>query len=89
MPAADLNISPDRCIAVPLPGEPKLSLPGFAFACATSCDTELTGRAGLTTRMVSPEAAIVIGAKSLIGSNGSFSMSVAFTVCAVTVRRIV
>ena len=58
-------------------------------ALPVSCDREFTGSAGLTTRMVSPDAAIVIGAKSLIGSNGSFSMSVAFTVCAVTVRRIV
>ncbi len=32
MPAASLNISPEICTEVPVPGEPKFSFPGFALA---------------------------------------------------------
>jgi hypothetical protein len=32
MPARDLKSSPARCSVLPMPAEPKLSLPGFAFA---------------------------------------------------------
>ena len=47
MPAARLKSSLARCGGVPIPGEPKFSAPGFAFASATSSRTEVAGTRGL------------------------------------------
>ena len=45
-PVVVLNSSPIRCPAVPTPGEPNVSLPGFALACAISSATVLGPASG-------------------------------------------
>ena len=57
---------------VPLPLEAKLSWPGFDLASSISSFMSLTGSMGLTTRTLGTSATWMIGAKSLIGSYGSF-----------------
>ena len=42
MPALCLNISPAKCVPLPLPAEEKLIWPGFAFASAIRSCTVLT-----------------------------------------------
>ena len=51
-----------------MPGVPYESTPGFCFASAISSATDFAGTFGLTIRMFGAVAAIVIGAKSRIGS---------------------
>ena len=48
MPAMYLNISPARWAPDPMPADAKLNLPGLAFACATSCFTDVAGSDGCT-----------------------------------------
>ena len=67
-PAIDLNISPARWIEPPWPMDAKLSLPGCAFANATSSLTDCAGTAGLTTRYIGEKYSIDTGAKSFTGS---------------------
>ena len=54
------------------PVEPKLSVPGFAFASATSSATLFAGTEGCTTSTVWLSAISDTGARSLIGSKASF-----------------
>ncbi len=75
-PVICLNISADMCSDVPLPDEPALSLPGLALASAMNSWTELTPSAGGTTMMLGWITSMVIGLKSLIGSNGMLRYSV-------------
>src|SRR5215475_15422584 len=67
------NCSPARWGWVPVPPDAKLYLPGLALINATSASTVLGGSEGCTERTAGEVTAIVIGAKSLIGSNGSLS----------------
>jgi len=68
-PAAALNISPEMCDWMPLPPEPKLSLPGCAFASAISSPTLFAATDGCTTSTCPALAIIEIGAKSVNTSN--------------------
>ena len=67
-PAADLNISPEICDWMPLPPEPKLSLPGCVLASAINSFTFAAGTEGCTTSTWPALATIEIGEKSAIGS---------------------
>src|SRR4030095_16248936 len=73
--ATDLNNSPVRCTAVPLPAEPKLNLPGCCFASLISPPIEVAGTDGCTEITLATEIASVIGAKSLHGSKGLLANS--------------
>ena len=64
-PARLLNSSPDTCTEVPMPGEPKVSCPGLAFASAISSCRVFAGTSLLTTSRFGVEAIRVTGAKSL------------------------
>src|SRR5690349_9252373 len=46
---SDMSSSAARCEGAPLPPEPKLSLPGLAFASAISSRADLTGTEGCVT----------------------------------------
>jgi hypothetical protein len=72
MPARELNTSPIRWCAVPIPAEPYVSLPGFALACAINSGTVFAGIDGFTTSTFGTIATTVIGAKSRWKSYGSF-----------------
>ncbi|MNC96525.1 hypothetical protein D3C83_139220 [compost metagenome] len=50
MPAAALNISPPKCVELPVPAEVKLSWPGFALAIAIRSFTDFTSSDTGTTR---------------------------------------
>ena len=67
-PAAALNISPEMCDWMPLPPEPKLSLPGCDLASAISSFTFFAGTDGCTTSTCPALAIIEIGAKSVNAS---------------------
>ena len=71
-PASMLKSSPPRCEPLPRPAEPKVIWPGFAFASAIRSLTDLTGSDGCTISAPGAMVSRVIGAKSLIVSNGSF-----------------
>src|SRR3954451_1537036 len=71
IPVADLNISPARCSELPLPIEPKLSLPGWDLPYSMNSLTVFTGSEGFTTRYNGVVKNIDTGAKSLVGSYGS------------------
>ena len=43
--------SPARCSPVPVPVDAKVTAVGLSLACLISSGTDLTGSAGLTTRM--------------------------------------
>ena len=68
MPVSSLNSSPARCPALPLLPEPKLVLPGLAFAYAIISFTEVTGIAALTISTLGVIATSEIGAKSFAAS---------------------
>ena len=72
MPVSVLNITLKRCCDEPTPPEPKLSLPGFALAIATSSLGELAGEFAGTTRKLGTMYARATYSKSLIGSKPSF-----------------
>ncbi|MNC87732.1 hypothetical protein D3C83_34800 [compost metagenome] len=71
VPVSPLSSSIDRCEVLPLPGEPWVSLPGFAFAYAISSLTLLTGSALFTTSMLGTSATRLMGAKSRTASQAS------------------
>ena len=48
MPAMLLKSSPERCVELPAPDEANDSLPGCAFASATSSTTDFAGTSGGT-----------------------------------------
>src|SRR5262249_48794763 len=64
-PSDRRNNSPTRCAAVPVPGEAKLYLPGWALMRATRSLTDCTGSDGLTESMSGEVTASVTGSKSL------------------------
>src|SRR4030095_10738881 len=66
-----LNSSPARWLALPTPGEEKLSCPGFDLARATRSFTDFTPNAGDTTRMLGTLAMRLTPAKSFSVSYGS------------------
>ena len=72
VPVMILKSSPEMCWEVPLPAEPKLKRFGLTLSSSTSSRTELTLRLGCTISMFGSVASIVMGAKSLMGSYGSF-----------------
>jgi hypothetical protein len=49
MPARCLNISPAKCVPLPVPAEANLTCPGLALASAISSGTDLTLSEGGTT----------------------------------------
>ena len=53
---------------MPLPADANVTVPGFAFAIATSSAVVLAGNAALTTRMNGEVASSETGAKSFCGS---------------------
>ena len=63
-PASILNSSPAGYASVPAPPEPKLSLPGSAFATRIRSCTDFTGTPGYTTRSCGAVATMLTGAKS-------------------------
>jgi hypothetical protein len=63
-----LNSSPVKCGAVPVPGEARVSLPGFALASATSSRTDFAGDEFGTNMKNGKLVRCAIGAKSAIGS---------------------
>src|SRR5262249_57776970 len=64
-PSDRRNKSPTRCPGVPVPGEEKLYLPGWALMRATRSLTDCTGSDGLTESMSGEVTASVTGSKSL------------------------
>src|SRR6266545_202409 len=76
-----LKSSPARWPALPVLPEPKLSLPGFAFAYAMNACADATGSEGLTTSTFGVVATSVIGAKSLTASYGMFGYRLGLTAC--------
>ena len=60
---------PAMCDVVPFPAEAKLTFPGLAFKYAMSSLMLFTGRLGCTTTMAGIVVNLVIGTKSLMGSN--------------------
>ena len=72
MPAMSLNSSAARWLLVPAPPDAKESFPGLARASAMSSCTVFTGTSLLTTRTLGVKQSCEIGAKSRIGSNGTF-----------------
>src|SRR2546430_7194376 len=52
MSAATMSIARPRCPVVPIPGEPKLILPGCAFASATNSLSVVASTFGLTTTSI-------------------------------------
>src|SRR5215467_2483332 len=81
------NCSPARWGWVPVPPDAKLYLPGLALINATSSSTLLGGSEGCTERTAGDLTAIVIGAKSLTGSNGSLSNMDEFVACELKASR--
>ena len=65
-----LNSSPERCGVVPMPAEPKWTLPGLLLAYAISSWTFLAGMPGCTINTIGVSAKVPIATKSLAGSNG-------------------
>ena len=63
------------CPPVPMPIEPKLSLPGFAFACATSSASPFTGSSAFTRRRNGYVTVRAIGSKSLRTSKVFFAVT--------------
>ena len=63
-PAIDLNSSPVRWVALPMPLEAKLSWPGRCFASAMSSIIDFTGIEGCTTSTCEDAPVSVTGAKS-------------------------
>jgi hypothetical protein len=84
-PAASLNMSPARCGGVPVPEDAKLIWPGRPLASATRSFTVRTGSDGCTTMRLVSDAIRVTGAKSLIGSYGSFGLRFGLMPCVVLV----
>src|SRR5262249_6343555 len=64
-PSDRRNNSPTRCPGVPVPGEAKLYLPGWALMRATRSLTDCTGSDGLTESMSGEVTATVTGSKFL------------------------
>ena len=69
----DLNNSAARCCDVPAPACAYVSLPGCARASATSSGNVFAGESLGTTSTFAATKICEIGAKSLTGSNPSFS----------------
>src|SRR5713226_3602633 len=82
MPARVLNSSPARWLALPTPGEEKLSCPGFDLASATRSFTDFTPSAGDTTRMLGTLAMRLTPARSFSVSYGSLVNIAAVTAAA-------
>jgi hypothetical protein len=61
MPVLKRNSSPDMCTDWPRPDDANDSLPGLAFASATSSATVFAGTAGFTTSTLGLEITEVIG----------------------------
>src|SRR5262245_42015125 len=80
-PARVLNSSPARWLALPTPGEEKLSFPGFDLARATSSLTDFPPSAGDTTRMLGTLAMRHTPAKSLSVSYGNLVNMAAVAAC--------
>jgi hypothetical protein len=66
-------------LELPVPAEAMVSLPGSAFARATSSATVFIGAPGLTTRMKGVDAIETTGAKSLSGLYGFFGLRLGAT----------
>ncbi len=77
-PARSWKSSPTRWFELPVPAEAIVSLPGSAFARATS-SASVFGPAGFTTRMKGVEAIEITGAKSLSGLYGFFGLRLGAT----------
>src|SRR5262249_60264562 len=64
VPVAIWNITEERCDDVPMPEEPKFTLPGLAFRYATSSGTVFAGTFGLTNSRFGSTASSETGARS-------------------------
>lgn len=71
MPARIFSISPARWLEVAVPDEAIDSMPGFAFASATSSATAFAGTDGCTSSTFGIDTTCATGAKSP-GAYGSF-----------------
>ena len=71
--AACMNIASPRCPVVPMPGEPKLSLPGCALASATNSFSVFASTFGCTTSSIGISATFEIGMNAVSASNGIFA----------------
>ena len=63
-----MSISIARCSVLPIPEEPKLYLPGLAFAYAINSPTDATGVDGCTTSTLGTDPISATGAKSRCAS---------------------
>ncbi len=75
MPDICLKSSMLRCDELPLPTDAYESLPGFAFAYATSSAIECTGRLAVTASTLGWLVVVITGARSLSTLYGSFCSS--------------
>ena len=81
MPAAILNFSAFRCVALPWPAEAKFMLPGLALAAASRAERVLIFFDGEITNTLGVEEMGVTPAKSFSVSNGSLANVDGLTVC--------
>ena len=65
-----MNIASPRWPVVPMPGEPKLSLPGRALASATKSLSVFASTLGFTTSSIDISATLEIGMNAVSTSNG-------------------
>src|SRR5262249_27018331 len=70
VPVSRANSSANRCVAVPMPDDPKEKLPGFACAPATKSATDWGPEDG-TTSSTGTSHTFEIGARSSAKSNDS------------------
>ena len=73
--AAVLNNSADRFCVLPILMVPTFSAPGLALAAAMKSASVLKSDEAPVQKMKSKNPRLETGAKSLVGSNGSFSNS--------------
>ncbi len=80
MPAASTKLSAAMCTCVPIPADPKLSLPGWALPSAMNSFSVFAGTAWFTTSTCGPLATLVTATKSCFASKGIFAYMCGFTV---------
>jgi len=71
MPPPRMNSSAIRCVPLPFPAEPILTLPGWDFASAISSRADFAGTDGFTNSHCGARATSVSVVKSLTGSYGT------------------
>jgi hypothetical protein len=83
------KVSPTMCDDEPVPNEPKLSLPGLAFAWAMNSFRLLAGNSGLTTSTRYDRQICETGSKSFSGSYGTLAKMAEFWMWVVMVTSAV